>query len=63
MATRYPLDRSAAFTALLDLDPQGFGREDMDTSSVTITRFLEDWYRSADTNMYEFARRWLAKLT
>jgi hypothetical protein len=52
--SRHPLDRSAAHAALLELDPQGFGKQDMDTTSATITRFLDDFYASGETRMYEF---------
>ena len=56
---RYPLDRSAAFTALLELDAEGFGKQDMDASGKTITKFLDDWCASDSTNMYKYAQGWL----
>jgi len=56
---RNPLDRSAAFTALLELDPEGFGMQDMNTSGQTITTFLEDFYQSGATKMYTYCREWL----
>ena len=55
----HPLDRSAAFTVLLELDP-AFRRGDMDTSARTITAFLEAFRASGSVNMYEFAGQWLA---
>src|SRR5258708_9540225 len=58
---RNPLDRSAAFTCLLELDPEGFGKQDMNTSGQTISRFLEDFYQSGQTRMYEYAQQWLAE--
>jgi hypothetical protein len=58
---RNPLDRSAAFTALLELDPEGFGKQDMDTSGKTITTFLADFYESDATNMYTYAQSWLSE--
>ncbi len=56
---RNPLDRSAAFTCLLELDPEGFGKQDMNTSGQTISRFLEDFHQSGQTRMYEYAQQWL----
>jgi hypothetical protein len=56
---RNALDRSAAFTALLELDPEGFGKQDMNTSGETITTFLEGFYQSGATNMYTYCREWL----
>jgi hypothetical protein len=56
---RNPLDRSAAFTALLELDPEGFGKQDINTSGQTITTFLGDFYQSGATNMYTYCREWL----
>ena len=56
---RNPLDRSAAFTALLELDPDGFGKSSHPESTKTITTFLDDFYRSGATNMYAYCREWL----
>jgi len=56
---RNPLDRSAAFTALLELDPEGFGKSSDPKSTKTITRFLDDFYQSGATNMYAYCREWL----
>src|SRR5258707_11269391 len=58
---RNPLDRSAAFTCLLELDPEGFGKQDMNTSGETISRFLEDFRQSGQARMYEYAQQWLAE--
>lgn len=52
---KYPLDRSAAFTALLELDPEGFGKQDAEASSRAITEFLEDWYAADSTSMWDYA--------
>jgi cytosine/adenosine deaminase-related metal-dependent hydrolase len=56
---RSPLDRSAAFTALLELDPEGFGKSSDPETTKTITTFLEDFYESGATNMYTYCREWL----
>ena len=56
---RNPLDRSAAFTALLELDPEGFGKSSDPETTKTITTFLEDFYESDATNMYTHCRKWL----
>src|SRR5258708_36115190 len=56
---RSPLDRSAAFTALLELDPEGFGKSSDPESTKTITTFLEDFHESGATNMYTYCREWL----
>lgn len=56
MTTR-PLDRSAAFTALLEFCPW-FGRLSMDESSETITRFLDEFRASGSTDMAAYAKRW-----
>jgi hypothetical protein len=56
---RNPLDRSAAFTALLELDPEGFGKSSDPDSTKTITTFLDDFYQSGATNMYAYCREWL----
>jgi hypothetical protein len=56
---RNPLDRSAAFTALLELDPEGFGKSSDPESTKTITTFLDDFYQSGATNMYAYCREWL----
>jgi hypothetical protein len=55
--SRMPIDRSAAFTALLDLSPE-FGRSD--NGGQTITRMLTDYYESGQTDMYAFTKGWLA---
>lgn len=52
-----PLDRSAAFTALLELS-EGFRQSDMHQGGRMITSFLADFYTSGGTNMYEYARGW-----
>lgn len=57
--TRNDLDRSAAFTILLDVDPQ-FGSS-IEDGGATITSFLEDWHADPSTNMYKFAQGWVNK--
>jgi hypothetical protein len=56
---RNPLDRSAAFTALLELDPEGFGKSSDPETTKTISMFLDDFYQSGATNMYTYCRQWL----
>jgi cytosine/adenosine deaminase-related metal-dependent hydrolase len=56
---RNPLDRSAAFTSLLELDPEGFGKSSDPETMKTITTFLDDFYESGATNMYAYCREWL----
>lgn len=56
---RNPLDRSAAFTALLELDPEGFGKSSDPETTKTITTFLDDFYESGATNMHTYCREWL----
>src|SRR5258708_6767966 len=58
---RNPLDRSAAFTCLLELDPENFGKQDMNTSGQTISRLLEDFHQSGQSRMYDYAQQWLAE--
>ena len=65
MATEMPIDRSLAYTALLD---QGqFAGVTYERGIEMVTVFLHDYYRSADRyqaaqqkipTMYEFARSW-----
>jgi hypothetical protein len=59
MATRTPIDRSLAFTALLELDPEGFGKSGPE-GGQTITTFLKDWYASDAKDMYAYCKEWLA---
>src|SRR5262245_26522114 len=56
---RNPLDRSLAFTTLLELDPEGFGKSSDPEGAQTITTFLGDFYQSGATNMYTYCREWL----
>ncbi len=56
--TRFPYDRSAAFTVLLE-DEQ-FAKS-VDDGGNTVTRFLEAWYLDPSLDMYEFSKRWLAQ--
>lgn len=56
----FPLDRSAMFTALLDLDP-GFGPLDSEQGRLRVSAALADWYADETaTDMYVFARDWSA---
>ncbi len=54
----YPLDRSAAFTALLELSPE-FGKTDMNTAGELITELLQSWRASDSRDMFAHAREWL----
>ena len=55
---QFPLDRSAAFTCLLDLDPD-YGAMEVHAGEQRVTDFLADWYQSDSTDMYAFCREWL----
>ena len=57
--SRHPLDRSAAFTALLEFAPW-FGRMESREAEVVVTWFLADFYRSGSKHMAAYARRWVA---
>lgn len=56
-AKRFPMDRSVAFTILLDVWPD-YGNSPVD-GGQSITAFLDDWYADPSTDMYEFAQRWI----
>ena len=58
---RGDLDRSVAFSILLDVMP-GYG-ESVDDGGATITAFLNDWYEDPGTDMYAFAKGWVAGKT
>lgn len=55
-----PLDRSAMFTALLELDPE-FRSMPMQEGMERITEALADWQESESTDMFAFAKQWVAK--
>jgi hypothetical protein len=56
MANRNPLDRSAAWTVLLE---QGFFKDlTGDADRDMTTKFLDDFYASGVTRMWEFAETW-----
>lgn len=52
---RFDLDRSVAFTILLE-NPE-FANS-VDDGGKTVSRFLDAWYEDPSTDMYEFAQRW-----
>jgi hypothetical protein len=55
----YPLDHSAAFTALLELSPV-FAKADTRAADAMLAEFLRAWYADSDyTDMFRFAREWL----
>lgn len=53
----HPLDRSAAFTALLQFCP-GFGRTEGRQAEAVVTRFLDGFYASGSTDMAAYAKIW-----
>ena len=57
--SRHPLDRSAAFTALLEFAPW-FGQAESRQAGAIVTAFLVDFYRSGSKDMAEYARGWAA---
>jgi hypothetical protein len=57
--TGHPLDRSAAFTALLEFCPW-FGKTESREAEAVVTRFLAGFYASGETDMAAYARRWAA---
>lgn len=57
--TRHPLDRSAAFTALLEFC-LWFGKTESREAEAVVTRFLAAFYASGETDMAAYARRWEA---
>lgn len=67
------LDRSLAFTALLELSPE-FARMEVSAGSALITRMLEDYYAWLDEprqarvpftagvhDIWSYARTWIAQ--
>ena len=52
------MDRSLAFTALLEV-PE-YGRLSVEESLPIITDFLTDWYKSPSKNMVAYAKTWMA---
>jgi hypothetical protein len=52
---RHPLDRSAAFTALLEFWP-GFGKAEARQAERIVTRFLDGFYASGSTDMAAYAQ-------
>ena len=54
-----PIDRSLAFTALLE--HEWFRRSDSRDSGDVITALLDDFYASPETNIWNFARTWEPK--
>lgn len=57
MKQRFDLDRSVAFTLLLEYYP-GWAAS-RDDGGRDVTRFLDDWYVDPSLDMAEFARRWV----
>jgi hypothetical protein len=60
---RFPLDRSAAFTALLELSPE-FRVMDSRDGEKAVTRFLDAFYEAspeARKDMLGYARAWLGQ--
>lgn len=57
---RTPIDRSLAFTAMLERYP-GFGQMTDAEAGPLIDEFLADWYRSGHTDMYAYAGEWAGR--
>lgn len=55
---RFPLDRSAMFTCLLDIDPD-FGPMDSRKGERRTTAALDAWYQDPGLNMYAFTQSWV----
>ncbi len=53
----HPLDRSAAFTALLEFSP-GFGKTEAREAERIVARFIDGFYGSCRTDMAAYARSW-----
>ena len=51
-----PIDRSLAFTALLEFE--WFRKAPMDAGSKYIDAFLTDYYASGATNIWHYAQEW-----
>lgn len=52
-----PIDRSLAFTALLDL---GYlGNRTASEPGREVTEFLEAWQAAGEPHMYDFAKEWV----
>lgn len=58
MKAKNGLDRSAMFTALLDLSTV-YGLLDTREGAQVTTEALEAWYASPSTNMYSFTKNWI----
>jgi len=54
--TKLDIDRSLAFTALLEI-PAFRALEGREGERV-VTAFLADWYQAPDTDMYRYAMAW-----
>lgn len=60
MGQRTPMDETLAFTALLELDPGGFGKLSMHDATAMRRQVQEDFYASDAKNMFEYTKGWLA---
>jgi len=60
MGVRTGLDESLAFTALLELDPEGFGKLGMADAAKMRQELQDAYYASDSTNLFSYARVWLA---
>lgn len=58
MKTKNGLDRSAMFTALLDLSTV-YGLLDTREGAQVTTEALEAWYTSPSVDMYAFTKEWI----
>ena len=57
---RTSIDRSLAFTALLELDPNGFGKTSEPKTGQMITELVGDFHASGAKDWYGYTREWLA---
>lgn len=60
MGQRTGLDETLAFTALLELDPEGFGKLGDPEATAMRQQLQEDFYASPAKNIYEYTKGWLA---
>jgi hypothetical protein len=58
---RTSIDRSLAFTALLELDPAGFGKISDPQAGQMITKLVEDFHASGAKDWYGYTREWLTQ--
>lgn len=55
---KFPLDRSAMFSYLLELSPR-YGKIDSKTGERITTEALKAWYDSTGDDMFIWTKRWI----